>query len=89
MVFSQVSGRLYDGRRYLVDARFGAADLTFATLAAPVLLPVGYRGAYPALAEVSETMRDKVSRLRETPAGTFALRLFAQQGTYPVARNAT
>jgi len=36
-VFRQVDERLGDGRRFLVGERFTAADLTFASLAAPVL----------------------------------------------------
>ncbi len=48
-VFREVGERLSDGRRFLVGERFTAADLTFAALAAPVLFPADYRGAYPAL----------------------------------------
>lgn len=38
-IFSEVDVLLADGRRYLVEDRFTAADLTFAVLASPVLLP--------------------------------------------------
>src|ERR1041385_3068211 len=38
-VFSRVSDVLRDGRPYLMGDRFTVADLTFAALSAPVLLP--------------------------------------------------
>ncbi len=75
-IFSDVEQRLQGGSRFLVGNRFTAADLTFASLAAPVLLPPQYRGQMPKLDEASQPMRDEVVRLRETVAGRFALRLF-------------
>src|SRR5207237_3447735 len=42
-IFQEVDKRLDDGRHFLVGERFTAADLTFASLAAPVLLPAGCR----------------------------------------------
>ena len=63
----------------MVGDRLTAADLTFAALAAPVLFPVSYRAAYPALDDVPAAMRDEILRLRDTDAGRFALRLFSQE----------
>jgi glutathione S-transferase len=77
-VFRDVGEQLGDGRPFLVGERFSAADLTFAALASPLLLPPQCGASYPALDIVSETMRDEVLRLRETAAGRFALRLYAQ-----------
>lgn len=77
-VFREVDERLGDGRHYLVGERFSIADLTFAALAAPVLFPAGYGAAYLALDEAPAAMREEVLRLRDTIAGRFALRLFAQ-----------
>lgn len=77
-VFDEVGRRLADGRRYLVDNRFSAADLTFAALAAPVLLPAGHGVPLPRLDEAPPAMREQVERLRATPAGQFGLRLYAE-----------
>jgi len=84
-VFKDVDEQLRDGRRFLVGDRFTAADLTFAALAAPVLFPERYRGAYPSLDDVPAAMRDEVLRLRDTDAGGFALRLFEQERDRPLA----
>ncbi len=68
-----------DGRRYLVADRFTSADLTFAALAAPVLLPDRGIPAYPAVEVVLDAMRNVVESLRETSAGEFGLRMYAQE----------
>jgi glutathione S-transferase len=84
-VFRHVDELLADGRRFLVGDRFTAADLTFATLAAPALLPAECRAVQPALDEVPAAMREEILRFRETAAGQFALRMFAQERHYSVA----
>ncbi len=78
-VFYQFGERLSDGRRFLAGERFTAADLTFAALAAPLLLPVECRAVQPALDAVPDAMREEILRLRDTDAGRFALRLFSQE----------
>ena len=78
-VFRDVDALLRDGRRFLVDQRFTAADLAFAALAAPMLFPAECRAAHPALDDVPAAMRDEVLRFRDTDAGRFALRMFAQE----------
>ena len=80
-IFSEVDDLLKDGRPYLVDGRFTAADLTFAALASPVLLPEGGIAAYPKVQDVPATMRERIEQLRDTDAGRFALRLYAQERT--------
>ena len=78
-IFGEVDERLRDGREFLVGGRFTAADLTFAALAAPVLFPAGGGASYPALDDVPDAMRQEALQLRDSAAGRFALRLFAQE----------
>jgi glutathione S-transferase len=78
-VFRQLDELLSDGRRFLVGERFTAPDLTFAALAAPVLLPAECRAVQPAFDDVPLAMREEILRFRETDAGQFALRMFSQE----------
>jgi glutathione S-transferase len=75
-VFSGVSERLADGRSYLVGEAFTAADLTFASLAAPAVLPPGYGSPLPPMDELPAEMLAVVEECRATPAGAFALRIY-------------
>jgi glutathione S-transferase len=77
--FDDVAGRLADGRPYLLGERFGAADLTFAALAAPVLLPDRYGSPLPPPAVMPPGLRAAVERFRAHPAGAFAARLYATE----------
>lgn len=78
-LFQEIGNRLRDGRTFLVGERFTAADLTFAALAAPMVFPVECRAVQPTLDEVPPEMREVILRMRETDAGRFVLRLFAQE----------
>lgn len=78
-VFAEVDERVHDGRRFMVGERLTAADIAFCSLAAPVLFPEGYGGALPALEDVPAAMRDDVLAFRQTAAGRYALRLFAEE----------
>ncbi len=78
-VFRHVEDLMSDGRRFLTGERFTAADLTFAALAAPALLPGECRAVQPTLDDLPAAMREEVLRLRNTVSGKFALRLFSQE----------
>ena len=75
-VFDAIGVRLEDGRRHLCGDRFTAADLTFAALAAAVLVPPEYGTPLPQPAELPEPVASEVAAFREHPAGVFALGLF-------------
>lgn len=78
-VFREVGERLGDGRQFLAGGRFTAADLTFASLAAPVLLPTECRAVQPALDNLPSSMQEEILRMRDTSAGQFALRMFERE----------
>ncbi len=74
-----VAGLLEDGRPYLCGERFGAADLTFASLAAPVIVPSIYGVPLPALETLPSATAVLVQRARDHPAGRFADRMISQE----------
>jgi len=75
-VFDTVDELLSDGRSYLVGKTFCAADLTFAALAAPVLLPRDYGSPLPSLDEVAPELLAQIEEFRSSPAGAFALDVY-------------
>jgi len=77
--FDEVAERLADGRPFLCGDSFTAADLTFAALAAAVLMPVEYGVPLPQPEVLPPPMAAKVDELRSHPAGAFALRMFREQ----------
>lgn len=78
-IFEIVNKQLVDGRSYLVGNCFSAADLTFACLTAPILMPPEYGGKLPDLHELPDQIAEVHQELRETPAGEYVLRLFREQ----------
>ena len=77
--FDSVAERLGDGRPYLCGERFSAADLTFASLAAPMLMPPEYGVPLPQPEELPVAMAATVRELREHPAGAYALKMFREE----------
>jgi glutathione S-transferase len=78
-VFDAVAQRLSDGRPYLCGERFTAADLTFAALAAPMLMPPGYGVPLPQPDELPAATAAVVRELRSHPAGGHALAMYRDQ----------
>jgi glutathione S-transferase len=78
-VFQDVAERLADGRPFLLGERFTAADLTFAALSAPMLLPGRYGSPLPPPEAMPARAADHILRLRSHPAGVFADRLYREE----------
>ena len=74
-----VGEMLSDGRRFLVGDRFSAADLSFAALCAPLIVPVQYGTPLPQPDVMPPAMATLVEGWRAHPAGRFATRMFAEQ----------
>tara|TARA_R110002073_G_scaffold273873_5_gene437362 strand:+ start:947 stop:1777 length:831 start_codon:yes stop_codon:yes gene_type:complete len=84
-VFSDVDNMLTDGRKYLFGERITLADIAFAVSGAPLVLPEGYggfqyeQGPVPTLEQFPEELQIIINNMRETPAGKFILRLYAEE----------
>lgn len=78
-VYADVDDRLSDGRRYLAGDAFSIADLTFASLSAPLIAPPEYGVRLPAIASLPPGMIPVVEEHRASRAGQHALRMFAQE----------
>ena len=78
-IFDGLAERLSDGRPYLCGERFTAADLTFASLAASVLMPPEYGVPLPQPDELPTAMATVVRELRGHPAGAHALAMFRSE----------
>jgi glutathione S-transferase len=74
-----VAALLADGRPFLYGERFGAADLTFACMSAALTWPAEYAVALPDPRSVRPATRSLVMRVREHPAGRYAMSLFAAE----------
>lgn len=77
-VFDEVALKVQDGRPFLMGDRFSAADLTFASLSAGVLIPDDYGVVLPSLEELPDGMKEQVQIWRDHPAGQFALKMFRE-----------
>jgi glutathione S-transferase len=73
-------------RPFLVGDRFTAADLTAASLLAPVLVvsrSEGYGAVLPELADLPRELATVVAELRQTRIGRHCLRMFSQERRAP------
>lgn len=80
-LFAEIGERL-GTRSHLVGDRFTIADMSFASLAAPALMPTraeGYAGDLPELDALPPRAAAFARELRDTTAGRFALRMFAEE----------
>lgn len=83
-----VGDRLADGRPHLCGDHFGAADLTFAAMAAAVVVPPIYGVPLPQPELLAPETAAFVRRAREHPAGAYAMALFAEYRRAPAVRAA-
>lgn len=77
--FDAVAERLSDGRPYLCGDIFTAADLTFASLSASVVVPPQYGVSLPQPDVLPPHIAALVGGFRAHPAGEYALRLFREE----------
>jgi len=75
-IITQIDSLLSDGRAYLLGDHFTAADLTFASMMAPFLMPPEYGVRLPRLDEIGVAMRRTVDEMRSTRAGQHALHMY-------------
>ncbi|CAO3649635.1 unnamed protein product [Cunninghamella echinulata] len=77
-IFQMVEDRLSDGRRYLVGDSLSTADITFASLASPVLGPEEIPFYFENKDIFPKEAEDIIMKYRESVAGQFALRLYKE-----------
>lgn len=75
----RVGARIVDGRPYLLGDRISVADLSFASLMGPALVPAEYGAVLGDPATLGEEARTLIEEMRAHPAGQFALRLFREE----------
>ncbi|WP_146618200.1 glutathione S-transferase family protein [Lujinxingia litoralis] len=76
-IFARVAQTLADGRPYLTGDTFSAADLTFGSLAGPLVSPAEYGAALPPLEGAPDALKRLTEEFRATAAGEYLLRLYA------------
>ncbi|MDF1666551.1 MAG: glutathione S-transferase family protein [Planctomycetota bacterium] len=79
MTFDEVEKRLTDGRPFLCGDSLSAADITFAALGAPMVLPKNYHIPMPELSELHPDLADEIRRYQERPGGQFIFKLYNEQ----------
>lgn len=83
-IFHEVDQIFSDGRKYLYGNTLTLADLAFAVSGAPLVLPANYggdqfeQGAIPTFEEFPKELQEIISAMRQTIAGKFILRLYAE-----------
>jgi glutathione S-transferase len=82
-IFEIVDRRLAGGKTYLVGDTISAADITFAALTAPVLLPPEHPVLVAKIEELPIEMATVIKELQSTAAGVYALRLYREQRRVP------
>ncbi len=77
-VMDEVADAIGDGRPYLTGDAFTAADLTFAALLAPLVLPPAYGATMPGPERFDAEVQQLLADTRAHPAGELALAIYAK-----------
>lgn len=75
-IFAQVDELLKDGRKYLSGPTLTIADIAFAAIGAPLILPEEFGGTVARIQHIPESYRNDVHAFRASAAGQFILRLY-------------
>jgi glutathione S-transferase len=78
-LFDELDHVLADGRRYLCGDALSAADLSFAALAAPLLLPAAYPVRLPPLHALPAAAQADLDGWASRPAGAYGLRIWSER----------
>ena len=79
-IFDEVAERMSDGRRHLLGEQFSVADIAFASMASPAVLPAeGYPVDVPSPDEFPPDVAETLHELQSHPAGQYALRLYREE----------
>jgi len=82
-ILDDVDRRLADGRRYLAGDRFTAADLTFAALLSPLIVPPELSDFLPMNDDLPDGLQHLIDATSARPAGQLARRLYAEERGRP------
>lgn len=77
--FDRADEALADGKSYLVGDTFTGADLTFASLAAPLLVPPRHPAYRAEMHDLPLELQPVVKRLRARPSGQLVMRLYEKE----------
>jgi glutathione S-transferase len=81
-IFDEVAERMGDGRRHLLGDQFTVADIAFASMASPAVLPAeGYPVDVPRPEDFPQAVAATLHELRSHPAGQYAIRLYREERT--------
>jgi len=77
-VFKKVNSLLADNRKYLTGDTLTLADIAFAAVSSPMVLPEECGSIVPKINQIPDEYRKAVETLRQTPAGQFVLRIYQE-----------
>jgi glutathione S-transferase len=77
-VLDAMEKRLGGSRPYLVGDRFTAADLTFASLVAPAIMPLEHSIRFPSVDELPGPAADLVRDVQTRPIATYVRRVYRE-----------